>query len=191
MAKSFDDLVKLFDDLEDLMENLSPESASNDCLALVKNRVINTGTDANGNTFEDGKGETAYSDKQVPIFFYGNKKTRGNNSRRIAELEKKKKPKTTASYAEWREINNLRVDHVNFQFTGEMWESMEVIVEQAENPQVVAFWSRNDETQDKIIWNSKRYFGFTNPSKEEFELCSSLYAKPVTDFMDKNFNKIR
>ena len=96
------------------------EAATMDGVALLKNRVQTKGEDADGNPF------TAYSTKDVPLFFYKNKSRSGSDTA-VKRLEANAAPSKTASYSDWRVANNLRVDIKDFTFTGRMMTNIRII----------------------------------------------------------------
>lgn len=187
MVRSLSDLVRVLKQLKSIIEDdLNAEVAANDCLALVKDRIINTGRDRNGTIFSDRKGETAYSDKKVPIHYFSNVDTRGNNKKKVDDLLKR--VGFYASYADWREENNLQTDHVNFQFTGRMWETTVISLANQEGAFVAVFDSRYPETIDKIENLNRLYEHFMAPSEDELAFTAESWIDPIIDFMNKNFN---
>lgn len=186
MARSLEDLLKIFRELnKKIKSDKSAERAANDCLALVKNRVINTGIDSDGQKFSDNKGRTAYSDTPLPLFFYYNKPARGNAEKKVESMQNR--VGNLASYADWREENNLNVEHVNFQFTGDMWRQTDVVMSNRQTGKIATFKSKtNDETNQKIQWNEKRYEGFMNPNEAEMEIVNRIYNQDIEDFLKRN-----
>lgn len=188
MSSVFNELYSIIG-FESNESKLNVLKAANDTLALVKNRVINSGENEIGGKFSDNKGRTAYSDNPVPVFFFSNKPTRGDNKKKVAKLRKRKG--NMASYADWREVNNLKTEHVNFQFTGEMWQGMSVILYGTPDGMLHAeFGSIDKSVSDKIDYNHLRYSGFTNPNENEMAACTYLYSKRLNDFMKRNFQQI-
>lgn len=78
-------------------------------LGLIKDRIINTGTDHTGKKFKK------YSENKLP-FFYFTHKGLGSGADTRLERAKKKDPKGI-SYAEFRRINGLQTDHVDLSFS--------------------------------------------------------------------------
>lgn len=87
-------------------------------IALIKLRVINTGERADGAKF------SGYSEALVPFWYFGSglKNPAFNVETKRKQLLESKG--YFASYKDWREITNRRIDIKNFSFTNEMWASI-------------------------------------------------------------------
>lgn len=185
--RTLSELLRLLKDLKALLaDDSNANIAANDCLQLVKDRVINTGKDRFGIEFSDRKGRTAYSDKKYPIHYYIDAPTRGINKKKVDELMKR--VGFYASYADWREQNNLRTDHVNFQFTGDMWRTTVISTATRAGMFIAIFDSSNPETISKIENLNDIYINFMAPSEEELYFTAESWTDPVIDFLKQNFN---
>ena len=120
---------------------------ASDALGFIKGRIIDTGKDADGNKFP------GYSKAVVPKWmYYGRSRSQG------AEKRLKDSPDWFVSYEEFREFNNLRTDHVELSFTGEMWRNMRPeIVSNVARRTVVQLNGGNQLTKNKVEWHSERY----------------------------------
>lgn len=115
--------------------------------ALMVRRVIEFGTNAEGNKF------TSYSQALVPYWMLGSSqigKADFDVKKKQAELLKKKG--YFATYPDWREINNRRTDIKNFSFTQTMLRSVKVFTLSSGSGVVVfGIGSSDPEYADTII----------------------------------------
>ena len=116
-----------------------------DALDMAIDRVMNEGVNSEGVPF------SPYSQKQIPAFrFYETLSTFGSAQ---AQLKGKK----TLSYADARQMVGRRTDIKNFQFTGTMWQQLQMIDPKIENGILFADYGfPNLEDYKKYIMNSDR-----------------------------------
>lgn len=144
---------------------------SNDVLATVKSRIIETGVDADGNPMGDNEGPTPYSDKVVPYWFYANKPSNRNAKDQAEKM--RKKVGYFASYADWRRQHDLPVDKVTTVFTGEMWKVINPEeVEHNENMTVIEITARDDYNQSKLGFVSNQYGDLLRLNEEELTMLN-------------------
>ncbi len=91
--------------------------AGGDAAALVAARVRNEGKNADGGQF------SAYSTSEVPAYWMVGRSRTGSADDKVKQLARKRE---TISYKRFRELNGLRVDVKNFEFTGELWRKFNV-----------------------------------------------------------------
>lgn len=90
--------------------------AAKDMVALISNRVIQKGTDSDGQPF------SPYSDHPLdPRKLFGKSRSSGAEQRVRKAIRG-----GLISYKTFRQLNNLNVDKKNFEFTGEMWRKFDV-----------------------------------------------------------------
>jgi hypothetical protein len=188
MAKTITDLINILKDLNLLLEAAHEiQPAADDLLAIVRDRIINNGIDANGQIFKNPDStESAYSDKKVPVYFFKDVPTRGSNKTKVAELITRFES-AYVTYANWREVNNLRTDVINFQFTGDMWRQTVAVVGTDNGIIVVEFTSLNAESKGKIENISNYYPGFMNPNSDEIDFFLEGVVEPLLNFLNKHF----
>lgn len=114
--------IEAFEELIQFIENELPKYAetvaASDLAALIANRVINRGENYKGASFKP------YSANQIPAYrFWG--KSRNQSAER--EVRKRSRARGVLSYVEFRELNRLKANKKNFEFTGEMWRKFGVI----------------------------------------------------------------
>lgn len=150
---TFDDYIGKLGQLIDLLEaERAPTLVKNvsDTMALVQARVINERKKPDGSSF--GK----YSTTPVPFWFFLGKDTKRNNQTAVDELYQK--VGYWASYQDWREVNNLVGDELNFSFTGEMWKSMKTVLVTNKEGQSVVGWVFDRPEKDKLMgYHLKRF----------------------------------
>lgn len=140
--------------------------AGADLVALVTNRVIQEGKNANGDSF------SPYSDTEIPAFFYFNK---SRNASGEAAVRKKAKDKEKISYKEFRGLNNLNESPKNFEFTGSMWRGFGVTkIERTPNGATLTIGGKNQDSESKITWNSeKEKVPIIKPSAQEIQIVKT------------------
>lgn len=152
-----------------------------DTVALVKSRVINTGKDEEGQKFGD------YSTNPLPTFFFYSSRTTRNIDNAIEDL--KKKYGNNASYRDWRDINNLETDFINFSFSNQMWHSVEPVRidsdEHTTTYEVGATGSKNIEIKG---YHDRRFDGIALLSDEEKKLLRSLHEQRIERIMNKHLS---
>ena len=140
--------------------------AGADLVALVTNRVIQEGKNANGDSF------SPYSDTEIPAFFYFNK---SRNASGEAAVRKKAKGKEKISYKEFRGLNNLNESPKNFEFTGETFRNFSVLkIERTATGARVEIGGKTKASEDKITWNSeKEGVSIIKPSAQEIQIVKT------------------
>lgn len=122
--------------------------AGNDIVALVTNRVVQTGKDYAGGQF------SPYSTNPVPAFFYFGRSRNAGGEAKVRTAAKKKQP---ISYKDFRAMNNLNTAPKNFEFTGAMWRGFGVQrVQRTPTGATVTIGGRNPDSENKISWMSDR-----------------------------------
>lgn len=123
--------------------------AGADLVAVIENRVVTTGQNANGGAF------SPYSQVKVPAFwFYG----RSRNNAGEQAVKRAAKKKEGVSYYDFRRANGLNTGKKNFEFTGEMWQGFGVKAARQAGPGrwEVVFGGKTQRTIDLIKWHSQR-----------------------------------
>lgn len=122
---------------------------SRTALSLVRNRIINTGIDANGKPF--GK----YSTNPLPFFFFQNKGLSNGADKKVESLKKAQgKGSYTGekgmSYEQWRKANGLQTNFVDLKFTGETLRDIDVLeTEQQGDVFITTVASKNSVKKNK------------------------------------------
>lgn len=147
-----------------------------DVLALLKSRIINVGKDHTGKKIGD------YSTKEVPTYWYVGKEKRIGNA-----VERLKKVKgDTASYKDWRDVNNLPTAFKNFSFTGHMWSSIQPkIVARDQSSITIAFVANTENGSKKIQYALIKYPNLLTLNKTE----EGLIIKSQENRLENVFKK--
>lgn len=168
-----------------------------DAFALISNRIENSGTN------EKGELLGAYSENQLPLFFFNPKDKAQAISDKIGKKsisgtgsQKKKKEfkGTTLSYYDWREGNNLQTKFVNLNFTGDMFRDTGVVKQVIDEKITITTVggkntkNRNGNSTDDILgFNAQRYGDFLAASQEEEKLLANTYDVQIQSLIDKYF----
>lgn len=122
--------------------------AGNDIVALVTNRVVQSGKASDDAPF------TPYSTTELPAFFYFNKSRNAGGEAKVRAKAKKKEP---ISYKEFRALNSLNTSPKNFEFAGSMWRGFGVTkTQRTPSGAIVTIGGRNQDSEQKIEHNSAR-----------------------------------
>lgn len=153
--------------------------AGSDLVALITNRVIQKGQNADGGNF------SPYSTKEVPAFLFFNK-SRNNSAE--ATVRKKAKKKEPISYKDFRELNNLNTNFKNFEFTGSMFRGFRLLkVEKTTTGVKITIGGSNPDSEKKIGWLSEQEGqSIIRPSSEEI----AIVQKNLTAWVQGIINKI-
>ena len=146
--------------------------AGADLAALIKNRVVQTGRNAEGQAF------SPYSEKQVPAYLYYGKSRSAQGENRVRAKAKKREG---VSYREFRELNNLNTDKKNFEFTGEMWRGVEVQESRQGQVSVVVIAGNTQEVRDKLRYATEaERINILKPAKEEIKVITDNLGNWMT-----------
>lgn len=163
-----------------LANNMEREAlrAGADIAAVVENRVVSTGRNAEGQPF------SPYSDKQVPAFwFYG--RSRNNSGERKVQAAAKKKQ--GVSYRQFRQFNGLNTGNKNFEFTGEMWQGFGIKEVRQVRPGVyeVTIGGKNERTRSLLGYHEAREgIDITEPSNQEIRQLQAAIQARINQIID-------
>lgn len=151
--------------------------AGADLVALVTNRVVQSGTSSDGSSF------TPYSQQKLPAFFYFN---RSRTSSAEATVRQKAKKREGISYRDFRGINGLNTSPKNFEFTGSMWRGFGVIrVARNAAGVSVLIGGRNPDSEQKIGWGSgQENKSIIRPSAEEIGIVKNNLQRWVNSLLN-------
>lgn len=165
------------------------ESVALNAYALVRDRIINDGTNGEGASLG------SYSDNDLPLFFYTGKSLNAGGE---AAVEKAKKDKKGLSYKEFRQANNRPTDHVTLNFSGQMWKDVGVIKQIVSGTKIVTvvgakntinrFSGKKSITTDDILeGNRDRYGDFLEVNDSEQTDLAKTYDSLLQKLIDKTF----
>lgn len=175
--------IARFDELTEYIKNELPvfaeQVAANDLAALVTNRVVQRGENYLGSQF------SPYSRNTVAAWrFWGKSRTQAAERR----VRAKSRAKGALSYVEFRQLNNLKTDKKNFEFTGEMWRKFGIVRVQITGDRFkVSLGGTSTAAQDKIDENSKRE-GLSIIEANEAE--KALVQRTVAGWIDRQAERI-
>lgn len=159
-----------------------------DGVALVLNRVTNTGVNAEGAKF------SAYSKNPLPLFYFGSSYGKDGVApltfdvkKRRAELYKLKGK--LASYFDWRALTGRPTDKKNFSFDNQMWASIRAFVKSKTKESVdVEIKSSIAKYNDVIIPRHSKVEGINilQMSGKERELVLRAFANSRLGLLKKH-----
>jgi|SRR5690625_88126 len=159
-------LSNFIDILEQERERTAIENASN-IMALLQQRIINDRINASRQPFG------TYSRAVVPFWYFGGQDTRRASANALSDLYEK--TGYFASYADWREVNNLLGDELNFSFTGEMWKSMKTVVVDSGKDIISVGWVFDDPEKDTIFgYHLNRFPDLLDLSPDEEQILREM-----------------
>ena len=151
--------------------------AATDLSALVKNRVIQRGESAAGAPF------TPYSTVAIPAFFYKGKSRTGSAEGKITALAKQREK---ISYRDFREINNLKTDKKNFEFTGEMWRGVEVQTSGGGAVVTATIQGGNQASRERLSYGSAgENTNLLRPNEKEIEVIRANLQKWLSGIINE------
>lgn len=151
------------------------KTAGADLAALVKNRVVQTGINAEGQAF------SPYSEREVPAYLYFGRSRSQQGETRVRAKAKKREG---VSYREFRELNNLNTDKKNFEFTGEMWRGVEVQESRQGRVSVVVITGGSSAVKDKLRYATEQEkINILKPSKEEVRVIQNNLSGWLTGLL--------
>lgn len=152
--------------------------AGGDISALVAGRVRNEGKAADGASF------SPYSENGLQAWKLLGKSRTASAEKKVQELAKKR---GHISYREFRELNGLKVDKKNFEFTGEMWRMFNVTEVVLKGNEIeITCAGLTKPAQDKINWGSEKE-GKSIVDASEAELA--LVQAALSDWLQKTIQK--
>lgn len=155
--------------------------------AIVKNRLLNSGTKADGSTL--GK----YSEHELPAFFFKDKALNGSGRKLYEDSKKEGKG---ISYKQWREANNRPTDHVTLSFSGDTLRDIGVVKVEAQagvvnttvGPKNTIAHANGVSTEtitDDYLGN--QYGNFMQPSEEEIKTLTAAAEAAFLKLINESF----
>ena len=164
--------------VDELNANREDESIiiANDVMAQVRNRVQERKVNADGTAFGQ------YSQALVPQwFFYG----RSNTD--TAEADLKAGP-WFVSYADFRDLNNLPSDDINFTFSGDLFRTTGIVnVQNDADATIVTLGGQNARSAQILEWQEPRYGNIIEPSEQEQEFAFNAHRKRIENLINRIF----
>lgn len=180
------------------------EEMALDATAMIKDRVVNEGTNAQGSSF--GK----YSTNEIPLFFKKNGKLMApfsnplNDSGEafflsVAKQNVKRRKKGEAprgiSYEQWRQANNRPTDHVTLSFTGTTMKDIGVVRQIVSDTKIITnvgpkntkTRKNNVSTETVVEGLGDRFGNFLEPNPEEVEKLKTYLQKQVEKLIHESF----
>lgn len=174
----------------DIMGRIGAEA-----LTFIKNRVQETGTNAQGQKFPAYStkpmlvGSKSFPTKAVADKVFGSKAARskmewrtlgeGEGAKRLAILQ--------GGYRQWRTLMQRQVNHVDFSVSNEMWNDINVISKQSDHQKGVAIiGAKKDSEKKKLTGNTERKGEILDLSKSELDDLSRLYGMGTIQVFKEN-----
>ena len=170
------------------------EKMALDATALIKDRIVNTGVDAKGNSLG------SYSDNELPAFFFKGKALNAGGTKLYEDVttgkKKKGQIKKGISYKEWREANNRPTDHVTLSFSGTTMKDIGVVkILEGGNKIVTVVGSKNTKTRqngdntETIVddYLGPKYGNFLEPNEREIQIMEDILIANVQNLINDSF----
>lgn len=198
------------------VEKLSKELTANipsinekmalDATAMIKDRLVNTGIDAQGNSLG------SYSKNEIPLFFKKNGKVmapfssslnQGGEKLFLSVIKENKARRKAGeklrgiSYEQWREANNRPTDHVTLSFTGQTLKDVGVTKQIVSGFKIVTtVGAKNTKvrkggvtTEDVLEGLGDRYGNFLQPNEKEVKILATNLQSEVQKLINGAFRK--
>ena len=168
---SIDDIQAVFNTIVQVLDETRLKEAittANDLKALVRDRVQNDKVKSDGQPFGQ------YSTAPVPYWFYTDKESNVSDSA-------KKLLDTVgyfASYADFREVNNVQAGDIDLTLTGQMWASTTVVEGDISDGQATAIIQFTGESNKlKAGYHGDRFGNILAASDEEINAVIESYRE--------------
>jgi hypothetical protein len=151
---------------------------ANEAKALAASRVQNEGKNSKGGKMP------LYSDKPLPLYYFGN----SNNQGAVAKFKKDVTDgKAVSSYETFRRYHGMPTDKRTTTFTGDMWKDVHVeITEKTATKTEVTIKARSQRNQNKLNWNSKTAnTNILSLSDEERKLINEAHQEMINEYLKK------
>lgn len=181
MAKSIDTFLK---ELRALTTSLAAEvekateTTALDGLAVLEERILNTGRD------EDGQGFKPYSKNPLPWFFFEGRP----GVRQINDRDKDEYP-DGISYADYKKLIGRDVGHVNFRLSGRMWNDIGLVETRTEAGSFkVTIGGFSEEIKQRMIYNDAIRPGWFRLSRQEQSDLREDFKFRISRAVEKYFS---
>ena len=168
----------LADELETFIPNLLLEQELT-ALALVQNRVQETGKDSKGGKLGD------YSTRKLPAFFFVGKGKKTTD----AKLMKLGREGKRISYKEFRELDGKQAKFVDVTFTGQNWRQQGLVKQQISKDRAAIVIGPTTKRAEEVSENlDKKYGNWLALSEEELQEIADNMAEAVEEVINKHIN---
>ena len=164
--------------VDELNANREDESIiiANDVMAQVRTRVQERKVNADGTAFGQ------YSQALLPQWFYYNR-----SKTDTAEADLKAGP-WFVSYADFRDLNNLPSDDIDFTFTGDLFRTTGIVnVQNDADATTVTLGGQNARSAQILEWQEPRYGNIIEPSEQEQEFAFNAHRKRIENLINRIF----
>ena len=161
--------------IEELNSTREQESIliGKETIALVRLRVQNSKKNEFGQPFGQ------YSIIQMPSWMFFGKSLKPSAESEVNDLDE-------LSYAEFRDINGLDSEDIDFTFSGDMWRNTGVKMVQSSGAQtVVIVGGQTTRAQDIIDWQEERYGNIIAINEEEERFVIEAHEERVFGIIEK------
>ena len=172
--KYLQEVIQVLDDTREK----EAEITGQDLTALVRDRVQNDKLKADGSPFG------TYSQSVVPYWFFKDKGRVSNADKRVLD-----KYGYFASYADFRDVNNLFSDEIDLTFTGAMWKSAGVEdVQQNEGVTTAIISFKGEDNKLKAGYHSDRFGNILTPNEQEINAAFGGYRERRIELLIELFS---
>lgn len=133
-----------------------------------------------------------YSDSKVPAYFLEGKELNGAGTSFLAsKMDEKDEKKRVTTWKEFRAAQGLQTSHVDLTYTGEMWRGLLPQPWKEQNGQFTSALAHNNQDgQDKLNWNRRRYGDFISKAlntDDNKELLKGVAEEELARFLSNYF----
>ena len=126
-----------------------------------------------------------FSTSKVPAYWMVNRSRNGSADDKVRELARKRE---TISYKDFRQLNGLRVDVKNFEFTGQLWQRFNVKEVKVGKEVIEITVGGTDERSVKLFgWlSAKEGKQINDISESELQIIQDTIVAWVTGIIQKH-----
>jgi hypothetical protein len=146
-------------------------------VAQIASRIRQKGEDEQGAPF------TPYSTNQIPAWFYIGK---SRNSGADSAVKQKAKRRETISYKEFRQLNGLKTERKNYEFTGELFRDFKVLnVTSSGTVLTIEYGGATKQAADKLEWaKDDEGKSIILASKQEIEIAKTIIQNRINTIIN-------
>ncbi len=182
MTKTIGDMEK---DRSKMMVYIGTEARK-----LIFERVHDTGVDAKGQKYAPYSTRPMLTNCSTMILSACSKVAGSKEKRKELKwvtVRGHKLFELPGGYKEFRQLHGRQTDHVDFSFTGKMWNNINLISSTNEHQQgVVIIGARTDEEKKKLEGNTKRKGDILDLSNKELTYLSEKYKVNTLEIIRNN-----
>jgi hypothetical protein len=163
-------------------------------LGLIKNRIFERGTNAEGEQFKPYSTKPTLTNCSALTTSACSRIAGGKGKRKELKWVTLKKGdrnirlfELPGGYKEYRELHGRQTDHVDFSLSGTMWKNIDLISDFSQHDRGVAIiGAKGEDNKKKLEGNTKRRGDILDLSDSEIEKLKNQYSLKILNVFKEN-----